>query len=209
MSNGPVLDYLDKSIATYDGDPASNEYQRGCLDGLKTARAELATVPIPMLLFCPRCGEQHLDAPDEAKGWANPPHRSHLCHDCGMIWRPCDALTIGVDRIQTFGSADTWSIASQHARGPAALASVEDLGDCELCDKPLALGQFVNQYDDVGTAHANCEAPFARPTEETPAPGVTVADDPSTMPTYVLLGEPALLFDVDPPPAEAVGERVP
>lgn len=123
-----VLDYLDKAIATYDGDPPANDYQRGHLDALKTARVELA----------------------------------------------------------------------------GALNN-DDLGRCELCDKPLQLGQFVNLYDDVGTTHANCEAPFARPAEETPAPG----DDGTTMPTYVLLGEPALLFDVDPPPAEAVRERVP
>src|SRR5574340_600312 len=24
------------------------------------------------------------------KGWDNPPHRSHLCHGCGHIWRPAD-----------------------------------------------------------------------------------------------------------------------
>lgn len=75
----------------------------------------------------------------------------------------------------------------------AGAAENSDLGMCELCDRPLAPGQFVNQYDDVGTAHANCEQPFALPTEATPAP----ADDGSTMVTYVLLGEPALLVVAD------------
>jgi hypothetical protein len=109
-----VLEYLDKSIATFAADPPSNDYQSAHLATLKIVRAELAVI-----------------------------------------------LT-------------------------------EQIGECELCAKPLAHGQFVNVYDDVGTAHANCEAPFARPEQPTPAP----ADDGSTMPTYVLLGEPALLCDV-------------
>ena len=81
------LDYLDRAIATYDNDPPSNDYQRGCLDTLKIARAELETVPIPMLLFCPLCGEQHVDAPDEPSRWLNPPHKSHLCHGCASSGR--------------------------------------------------------------------------------------------------------------------------
>lgn len=104
-----VLAYLDRSIATYDGDPPSNDYQRGCLDTLKVARAEMATIsPIPMLLFCPRCHAQHVDEADPANGWENPPHRSHLCHECGCIWRPADVPTVGAARIETRGRADTW-----------------------------------------------------------------------------------------------------
>jgi hypothetical protein len=65
--------------------------------------------PVPMLLFCPKCGLQHVDAPDEAKGWHNPPHRSHLCAGCGTIWRPADVPTTGVDQIGTRGSSDTFA----------------------------------------------------------------------------------------------------
>lgn len=71
--------------------------------------------PIPMLLFCPKCGLQHVDEADPSSGWANPPHRSHLCHDCGTIWRPADVPTIGVVSILTFGSADTWSASAGSA----------------------------------------------------------------------------------------------
>src|SRR5690606_41454100 len=46
-----------------------------------------ADEPIPMLLFCPECGAQHIDEPDPARGRENPPHRSHLCRECGTIWR--------------------------------------------------------------------------------------------------------------------------
>lgn len=92
-------------------------------DGLAASPIEQpAAAPIPMLLFCPKCGEQHIDAPEPADAdidvdgtvitatseWTNPPHRSHLCHACGTIWRPADVPTNGVATIQTRGKADTW-----------------------------------------------------------------------------------------------------
>jgi hypothetical protein len=65
--------------------------------------------PIPMILYCPQCHEQHVDEPDErTPDWDNPPHRSHLCHACGCIWRPADAATEGVRSIKTAGERDTW-----------------------------------------------------------------------------------------------------
>lgn len=60
--------------------------------------------PLPMILFCPSCGYQHVDAP---KGdWTNPPHRSHLCAGCGHVWRPADIPTEGVAEIMTAGKND-------------------------------------------------------------------------------------------------------
>lgn len=59
--------------------------------------------PIPMRLYCPQCGAQHIDAPDEAIGWANAPHRSHLCAKCGHIWRPADVATTGVENLKGEG----------------------------------------------------------------------------------------------------------
>lgn len=79
--------------------------------------------PIDMVLYCPNCGLQHVDAPETCpdegcphygtphshpSDWLNPPHRSHLCHECGCIWRPADVPTNGVERLQTTGKADTW-----------------------------------------------------------------------------------------------------
>lgn len=66
----------------------------------------LRDAPIPMVLYCPGCGEQHIDAPDEAAGWSNPPHRSHLCARCGFLWRPADVPTAGVAAIATRGEKD-------------------------------------------------------------------------------------------------------
>jgi hypothetical protein len=88
--------------------------------------------PIDVMLFCPKCGAQHIDAPEpepecdchiptiEGAGqhspscsifreiWTNPPHKSHLCHGCGVIWRPADVPTNGVARPATRGKADTF-----------------------------------------------------------------------------------------------------
>ena len=62
---------------------------------------------------------------------------------------------------------------------------------CELCGKPVRRGQFVNVYDDVGEAHLDCERPYALPKALTPAP-----QGDAFMPTFVLLGDPMLLFHV-------------
>lgn len=86
---------------------------------------------IDMILYCPTCGMQHVDAPDteeatidaaelglthgsrdwedhiERHGWSNPPHRSHQCQGCGHIWRPADVPTNGVAVIKTKGSQDS------------------------------------------------------------------------------------------------------
>lgn len=87
--------------------------------------------PIDMILYCPKCGLQHIDVPEpspecdcliptlEGTGqhspscavfrevWTNPPHKSHLCHGCGTVWRPADVPTNGVKTIKTRGDKDT------------------------------------------------------------------------------------------------------
>lgn len=87
----------------------------------------MTAAPIDMVLHCPKCGMQHIDAPmtdsqyterlhesswwecggDKPERWTNPPHRSHLCHHCGHIWRPADAPTNGVAAIKTRGKNDS------------------------------------------------------------------------------------------------------
>lgn len=72
------------------------------------ARSTDRRTPIDMILNCPACGLQHIDAPDErTPDWKNEPHRSHLCHGCGHIWRPADVPTNGVAAIKTKGKADS------------------------------------------------------------------------------------------------------
>lgn len=78
--------------------------------------------PIDMVLHCPKCHKQHIDEPefkgdridafpafggDPAMSWTNPPHKSHLCHGCGHIWRPADVPTNGVIDTKTHGKNDS------------------------------------------------------------------------------------------------------
>ncbi len=79
--------------------------------------------PIDMLLFCPNCGEQHVDEakPDECEtcgrsetacicetftAWLNPSHKSHRCGRCNHVFRPADVPTNGVKAIKTAGEHD-------------------------------------------------------------------------------------------------------
>lgn len=95
---------------------AKNRVEAGWRPGDPDAGGELAS--IPMILFCPECGLQHIDAapsfvPDpggDPLPWTNPPHRSHLCAECGHIWRPADVPTTGVAEITTAGKDDTFPI---------------------------------------------------------------------------------------------------
>jgi hypothetical protein len=73
-----------------------------CLRAVGPAAVEK---PIDVLLRCPTCHAPHVDEP--TPGWANPPHRSHLCGACGTSWRPADVATNGVRTIATRGKSDT------------------------------------------------------------------------------------------------------
>ena len=141
---------------------------------LSFARALLASKPavmqpIDMLLFCPDCGTQHIDAPEEREidkgshidivcNWTNPPHRSHLCHACETIWRPADVPTNGVASITTKGKADTWGAAS-----PTAPA--QPCGDAEQADEAVTLSddeasdfeRVVDDFEDCSETSTDYE----------------------------------------------------
>jgi hypothetical protein len=76
-----------------------------CVNEFKRRKA---SSPVGVLLFCPDCKEQHIDAPEPENDWDNPPHKSHKCHNCGIVWRPADMQTYGVEKIETRGADDTW-----------------------------------------------------------------------------------------------------
>lgn len=59
--------------------------------GVKEPAQEEAK-PVPMLLWCPACGERHIDAGE----FAVKPHHTHACQECGMVWRPALVPTCGV-----------------------------------------------------------------------------------------------------------------
>lgn len=58
----------------------------------------LTLVPIPMLLWCPECGDRHLDVGE----FATKVHHTHACQSCGMVWRPCVLPTVGVQWLPGF-----------------------------------------------------------------------------------------------------------
>lgn len=110
---------IEDSVCDVCGEAIRAAEERGrASEEIGVLRAALAhnaqATPIPMVLHCPSCGMQHIDAPEEssvdrieqAMRWTNPPHRSHLCHGCGTIWRPADVPTVGVEAILTRGKAD-------------------------------------------------------------------------------------------------------
>lgn len=53
---------------------------------------------VPMLLWCPECGDRHIDEGD----FADKPHHTHSCQGCGMTWRPAIGPTCGVKFLPGF-----------------------------------------------------------------------------------------------------------
>ena len=47
---------------------------------------------IDCLLWCPECGERHIDEGE----FSTKSHHTHACQHCGMCWRPAVACTVGV-----------------------------------------------------------------------------------------------------------------
>lgn len=60
------------------------------------ALAATMTKGVPMLLFCPRCQQQHIDKSAPVPGWDNPPHATHTCAGCELLWRPSNVNTTGI-----------------------------------------------------------------------------------------------------------------
>ena len=87
-------------------------HAEGACGTLECSTGGRRVLVVDMVLHCPACHAQHVDAPGaDFDGydhhWDNPPHRSHLCHSCGHIWRPADVCTNGVAAINTRGKNDS------------------------------------------------------------------------------------------------------
>ncbi|WP_295986370.1 hypothetical protein [uncultured Variovorax sp.] len=121
-------------------------------------------MPIDMVLHCPACGLQHIDAPEDAEcdgevaqtqGWSNPPHKSHLCHGCGHIWRPADVPTNGVQAVKTTGKADSAIYTRptlQSLGGDAGVSSASATLERERAEFIAWLGRS-HAYDEMSAAH--------------------------------------------------------
>ncbi len=55
-------------------------------------RREPVEKAVPMILYCPACGERHIDS----NGWETKVHSTHACQSCGFVWRPAVIATVGV-----------------------------------------------------------------------------------------------------------------
>lgn len=67
----------------------------------------------------------------------------------------------------------------------------EQGGECELCGRPVEVGQVVLPYDDIGEAHADCANPYSLAVER---------GDDSPEPV-LLLGNPMRHFPLPSEPA--------
>ncbi len=106
--------------------------------------------PIPMILYCPNCGHQHIDAPEPGTEWNNPPHRSHKCHECEMVWRPSDVATTGVESIMTKGAADVWvAYADEIQAQPVVQPSAADKPVADLSRFVGALKVAINETENA------------------------------------------------------------
>jgi hypothetical protein len=123
-----IMGALQEEAAAYD-DPIAHVIEaRDAMRAALAAPSQAFPPTIDMVLFCPKCEVQHVDSPekpiseyDDIPEWTNPPHRSHLCHGCGHIWRPADVPTNGIAAVKTKGSAD-----SKLASPPTEVPSPDD-----------------------------------------------------------------------------------
>lgn len=58
--------------------------------------------PVPMTLFCPFCGVQHVDEGE----WATRPHKTHQCQSCKKEWRLFEYPTVGVAPVPVEGARE-------------------------------------------------------------------------------------------------------
>lgn len=87
---------------------ALNELAKNVVSALSELAKNQVSPPIDVVLPCPVCGANHIDAPEPENGWTNPPHRSHVCAYCKCVWRPADVATNGVEAVKTRGKLDNY-----------------------------------------------------------------------------------------------------
>jgi hypothetical protein len=58
----------------------------------------VAVSMVPMRLFCPACGQIHIDV----GVFETKPHHTHSCQECGNTWRPAVVYTVGVKFLPGF-----------------------------------------------------------------------------------------------------------
>lgn len=112
MSEPPDVTRMSCVCKTVHGDGSSKiisacslhqAYARDEVEAALTRERTKGTVPIPMLLWCPGCGERHIDEGE----FATRVHTTHACQACGFVWRPAIVATIGMKFLPGFKNEET------------------------------------------------------------------------------------------------------
>lgn len=89
---------LDEAILEAEREGSVQDAQlAGWLKELRDRR-----VPVPLILYCPKCDGRHIDKGEFAKR----PHHTHACQHCGFSWRPAINTTVGVEYLPGFKDND-------------------------------------------------------------------------------------------------------
>src|ERR1700753_1896121 len=68
------------------------------IEEIIVSRKAVPIEPVKLLLWCPECGERHIDVGE----FATKLHHTHACQACGMVWRPAIQPTVGVQWLPGF-----------------------------------------------------------------------------------------------------------
>lgn len=97
--------FPERVAAAYRWRLGQRDYEyRALQDQVVQLRGALAAAddPVPMLLWCPTCGERHVDEGE----FATKVHHTHACQTCGMVWRPAKVATVGVQFLPGYKNAE-------------------------------------------------------------------------------------------------------
>lgn len=53
---------------------------------------EMEVVPLSLEMYCPKCGEQHVDEGE----WSTREHKTHQCQSCMHEWKPFLVPSFGI-----------------------------------------------------------------------------------------------------------------
>lgn len=101
MRDNNIIQRLARSTLDYEPVNVTGESAMHLLAetmALSKQLAEALLAPVPMLLWCPECGERHIDK----DGFELKPHHTHACQHCGHVWRPAIEATCGVQFLPGF-----------------------------------------------------------------------------------------------------------
>lgn len=106
-------------------------------------RAQAAARAIPMLIWCPGCGERHIDEGE----FAQKLHHTHACQHCGHVFRVAIECTVGVRFLPGFKNETV--VPDVRVRPPWPT--------CELptCDKPVSPSHSLC-YEHQNIADGRC-----------------------------------------------------